>query len=82
LSIDANNAEDDKAKAQFKLLIGELNRRLARFDAAAAEFAGVAKQIAPDTPEAKLVAFETKLVANRDAGIHFMSEVLGRNDGR
>jgi hypothetical protein len=74
LEVDARNAAAGKS-IDINLLVGDLQRRLKQFDLAEAHFARMAGEVTPGTDQAKILAFENSLVANRDAGIHFISEV-------
>jgi hypothetical protein len=65
-----------------RLLIGELLRRLGRFDEADSHFATLANDVAPASNEAALVAFQRRLVASKDMGVHVMSEAFGRSRNR
>jgi hypothetical protein len=59
----------------WKILTGELLRRLGRFEEAEAFLKDYAATLGPDSRVAKIVAFERDLVARKDIGIHFFSEL-------
>ena len=60
-----------------RLLVGELLRRLGKFEEADSHFVSLTNDLKPDSKEATLVAFQRKLIAGRDAGLHTVSEVFG-----
>lgn len=63
--------------AAFKILTGELLRRLGRFDEAEEHFKALAGDFDVDGIVARIIAFERELIAKRNIGIHFMSKVPG-----
>lgn len=67
---------DDK-KAPFRLLQGELLRRLGRFDEAGAVFAALKAEGAAQGNEVRVADFQLGLVARRDAGSYRMIDALG-----
>jgi hypothetical protein len=58
-----------------KILKGELLRRVGRFDEAEAHFKDMSAGLEAGSAPARVVAFERELIARRDIGIRFMSEV-------
>jgi hypothetical protein len=83
LTVDvADDARGAEERIADRLLIGELLRRLGRFDEADSHFAAVANDLAPASENATLVAFQRRLIANGDIGLHFMSEALGQRQKR
>jgi outer membrane PBP1 activator LpoA protein len=65
---------DERAKAQNKILIGELLRRLHQFEEARHYLETIASDFSTQNEWRQLIAFELKLIAKQDAGIHLMSE--------
>ena len=61
----------------YKILTGELLRRLGRFEEADVFLGDYAVKLDPAGTLAKVVAFERALIAKRDIGIHFFSELPG-----
>lgn len=59
----------------WKILTGELLRRLGRFDEAEAFLKDYAATLDPGSRVAAIVAFERDLIARKDIGIHFLSEL-------
>ncbi|QIO33097.1 hypothetical protein [Bradyrhizobium sp. 1(2017)] len=67
-----------EARVADRLLAGEMLRRLGRFDEADSHFAALAGDLAPDSQEATLAAFQRRLIAAKDRGLHLVSEALGK----
>jgi hypothetical protein len=59
----------------YKVLTGELLRRLGRFDEAETFLKDYAATLDPASRLAKVVAFERDLIARKDIGIHLFSEL-------
>jgi hypothetical protein len=83
LAVDvADQARSAEERTANRLLIGEMLRRLGRFDEADSHFAALANDLAPASKEATLTAFQRRLVANKDIGLHYMSEAFGKSRNR
>ncbi|WP_110116489.1 hypothetical protein [Bradyrhizobium diazoefficiens] len=80
LAVDvADTTRSAEARLDDRLLTGEMLRRLGRFDEADSHFAALASELAPDSKEATLAAFQRRLIAAKDRGLHLVSEALGKN---
>lgn len=83
LAVDAADAARSmEERTVSRVLIGELLRRLGRFDEAGNHFVVLASDVAPASKEAALVAFQRQLIAAKDIGLHFMSEAFAQSQGR
>ncbi len=67
-------ADPGDASETFRLLKGELLRRLGRFDEADAYFKELASRYASRANISKYIAFQRQLIAKRDIGIHRISQ--------
>jgi hypothetical protein len=72
--LDADIAEKPDSVTP-KILKGELLRRLGRFEEAEAHFKEMSDGLEAGSTPARVVAFQRELIAKRDIGIRFMSEV-------
>lgn len=80
LAVDvADTTRSAEARIADRLLIGEMLRRLGRFDEADSHFAALSGDLAPDSKEATLAAFQRRLIAAKDRGLHLESEALGKS---
>ncbi|MBR0754009.1 hypothetical protein JQ604_17635 [Bradyrhizobium jicamae] len=80
LAVDAaDTTRSAEARTVDRLLMGEMLRRLGRFDEADNHLAALSNDLAPDSKQATLVAFQRRLIAARDVGVHVMSEAFGKN---
>lgn len=80
LAVDvADTTRSMEARIYDRLLTGEMLRRLGRFEEADSHFASLASDLAPDSKEATLAAFQRRLIAAKDRGLHLVSEALGTN---
>lgn len=70
--LPADIAAASPRSAQFKMVQGELLRRLGRFDEAETYFKNLEADYGADSNEANYVAFQRELIARRDLGIHPM----------
>jgi len=78
LQVDVADASRSfEVRVADRLLVGELLRRLGKFEDADSHFISLTNDLKPDSKETTLVAFQRKLVAGRDAGLHTVSEVFG-----
>lgn len=75
----ADTTRSAEARIADRLLISEILRRLGRFDEADRHLAALIDDLAPDSNEATLAAFQRRLIVAKDIGLHFMSEALGKN---
>lgn len=83
LAVDIADQSHSAERRTFdRLLIGELLRRLGRFDEADSHFAALTNDLTPGSKEASLAAFQQRLIANKDVGIHYMSEAFGQSGRR
>jgi hypothetical protein len=73
--LPADIAAAGDASDTYRMLAGELLRRLGRFEEAEAHFAAYATTVDPAKWLAKVIAYERDLIAKRDIGIHFFSQV-------
>jgi tetratricopeptide (TPR) repeat protein len=78
LAADIEHAADTAERTNASLLVGELLRRLGRFTEAERHFNAAAKDLAPDSNQAKVAEFELRLIANKDTAEHMMSEIFPR----
>jgi hypothetical protein len=72
----------DEERETFNLLIGELLRRLSRFEEAERHFRRIAKELPPDGDAAKIVTFQLALIAGKDATEHTVSEMWKGTGGQ
>ena len=70
--LPADIAAASPRSGQFKMVQGELLRRLGRFDEADTYFKTLEGNYGVDSSEANYVAFQRELIARRDLGIHPM----------
>lgn len=83
LAVDvADKDRSAEERIADRLLIGEILRRLGRFDEAESHFAALANDLEPASSEATLTAFQRRLVASKDAGMHYVSEAFGQSRKR
>ena len=83
LAVDvADAARSAEERTADRLLIGEMLRRLGRFDEAESHFAALANDLAPASDEVTVAAFQRRLVATNDVGLHSISEALGKSRQR
>jgi hypothetical protein len=73
--LPADIASASENASTYKIMTGELLRRLGRFDEAEAFLKDYAATLDPAKRIAVIVAFERHLIAQKDIGIHFMSEL-------
>lgn len=70
---------DARVKLTQRMLIGEFRRRTGQFDAAESHFLGLRQELKdPESPEAKVVDYQLKLIALRDRDQHAISEAYGK----
>jgi hypothetical protein len=80
LQVDvADAARSPEARVADRLLIGEMLRRLGRFEEADRHFVSLMNDLDPASKEAVLAGFQRKLIAGKDAGLHSVSEAFGAN---
>ena len=78
LQVDvADTSRSLDVRVADRLLIGELLRRLGKFEDADNHFVSLTNDLKPDSKETTLVAFQRKLIAGRDTGLHTVSEAFG-----
>ncbi|WP_100176758.1 hypothetical protein [Bradyrhizobium nitroreducens] len=79
LAVDvADTTRSAEERMSDRLLTGEILRRLGRFEEADRHFATMVGDLAPDSKEATLAAFQRQLIAAKDRGLHLVSEALGK----
>lgn len=80
LAVDlADPTRNADGRISDRFLIGEMLRRLGRFDEAETHFAALANDLAPDSRSAALAALQRRLIAGKDIGVHMMSEASGKS---
>jgi len=80
LSVDiADKTESAEQHIGYRLLTGEILRRLGRFEEADGQFVALTKDLEPASNEAKIVAFQRRLIADKDIRAHLISEALGKS---
>jgi hypothetical protein len=83
LAVDvADQSRSVEKRTSDRLLIGEVLRRLGRFDEADSYFAALTNDLTPGSKQATLAAFQRRLIANKDVGMHYMSEAFSQSGGR
>ncbi len=72
------NASSSGEKRAFQQLLGELMRRVGKFDEAKQYFLDLSKQLTPDSDESLglIAAFEVQLIDKRDAQPHLIAEAI------
>lgn len=74
LPIDIEASPDDKKMLQ--LVLGELLRRLGRFEEARQHFVRLAQELEPGSNEARVAAFQLRLIERNDREPNLISEAL------